>query len=46
MDNKEELRDQIDAILNRNKDDVEFLRWALLHVKTVERWRMENHTEK
>lgn len=41
MDNKEELRDQIDAILNRNKDDVEFLRWAVLHLKTVERWRME-----
>lgn len=36
-----EIRSQIDCILNRNKDDVEFLRWALLRVKTVERWRME-----
>lgn len=41
MDNKEELHAQIERIINRNKDDVEFLRWALLHVKTVERWRME-----
>lgn len=40
MDNKEELLDQIKCIINRNKDDVEFLRWALLHVKTVGRWRM------
>lgn len=46
MDNKEELRDQIEHIINRNKDDVEFLRWALLHVKTVERWRMEDRTKK
>lgn len=41
MDNKEELHAQIERIINRNKDDVEFLRWALLRVKTVERWRME-----
>ena len=40
MDNKEELRDQIERIINRNKDDVEFLRWAALRLKTVERWRI------
>ncbi len=38
---KKELLEQIDRILSRNKDDVEFLRWAVLHLKTVERWRME-----
>ena len=41
MDNKEELHAQIERIINRNKDDVEFLRWALLRVKTVDRRRME-----
>ena len=38
---KKELLEQIDRILSRNKDDVEFLRWAVLHLKTVEHWRME-----
>lgn len=37
-----ELREQIDRILSRNKDDEEFLRWAALRLKTVERWQQEN----
>lgn len=37
-----ELREQIDKILSRNKDNEEFLRWAALRLKTVERWQQEN----
>lgn len=37
-----ELREQIDRILSRNKDNEEFLRWAALRLKTVERWQQEN----
>lgn len=37
-----ELREQIDRILSRNKDDEEFLRWAALWLKTVERCQQEN----
>lgn len=44
MENKmiKELREQIDKILSRNKDNEEFLRWAALRLKTVERWQQEN----
>ena len=41
-DRIKELREQIDKILSRNKDDEEFLRWAALRLKTVERWQQEN----
>lgn len=37
-----ELREQIDKILSRNKDNEEFLRWAALRLKTIERWQQEN----
>lgn len=41
-DRIKELREQIDRILSRNKDNEEFLRWAALRLKTVERWQQEN----
>ncbi len=37
-----ELRKQIEKILSRNKDNEEFLRWAALRLKTIERWQQEN----
>lgn len=37
-----ELREQIDKILSRNKDDEEFLHWAALWLKTIERCQQEN----
>lgn len=37
-----ELREQIEKILSRNKDNKEFLRWAALRLKTIERWQQEN----
>lgn len=37
-----ELREQIDRILSRNKDDEEFLHWAALWLKTIERCQQEN----
>lgn len=37
-----ELREQIEKILSRNKDNEEFLRWAALRLKTIERWQQEN----
>ena len=38
MDNKKikKLRDQIDKILSRNKDNEEFLRWAVLKLSVLE----------
>ena len=36
-----ELREQIEKILSRNKDNEEFLRWAALRLKTIERWQQE-----
>lgn len=41
-DRIKELREQIDKILSRNKDNEEFLRWAALRLKTIERWQQEN----
>lgn len=37
MDRNAEIRHQIETILNRNKDDAEFLHWAVLKLAVLER---------
>lgn len=37
MDRNAEIRSQIKNILNRNKDDAEFLYWAVLKLAVLER---------
>lgn len=37
MDRNAEIRSQIKNILNRNKDDAEFLHWAVLKLAVLER---------
>lgn len=37
MDRNAEIRHQIETVLNRNKDDAEFLRWAALKLAMLER---------
>ena len=37
MDRNAEIRHQIETVLNRDKDDAEFLRWAALKLAMLER---------
>lgn len=37
MDRNAEIRHQIETVLNRNKDDAEFLHWAVLKLVVLER---------
>ena len=37
MDRNAEIRHQIETVLNRNKVDAEFLRWAALKLAMLER---------